>query len=40
MARNLDSSSAGDPAAASVCTQGSTLLLDLLLDVLLVSELI
>lgn len=40
MARNLDSSSAGDPAAASVCIQGSTLLPDLLLDVLLVSELI
>lgn len=38
MARNLNSSSASDPAAASVCTQGSTLLLDLLLDLLLLSE--
>lgn len=40
MGRNLGSSSASDPAAASVSTRGPTLLLDLLLDPLLVSELI
>lgn len=40
MERNLGSSSARDPAAASVCTRGATLLLDLRLDLLLVSELV